>query len=191
MPSLGELAALARLYEEHRPRLLAMLERRIDPALAVRLDAEDLLAEVYIEARRRWPKFRERADLPGYVWLYGIARDRLIHAWRKNTTEGRTFDREMPWPERSSVQLGLGLVQNQAGPASAAERQDLGRQMQAALRRLRDADREVLWMRHYDELAFADIAAVNGISENTATVRYVRALRRLKALWLETHGSDP
>ena len=63
--------------------------------------------------------------------------------------------------------------------------------MQAALRRLRDADREVLWMRHYDELAFADIAAVNGISENTATVRYVRALRRLKALWLETHGSDP
>jgi RNA polymerase sigma-70 factor, ECF subfamily len=191
MPSLGEMAALARLYEEYRPRLLAMLQRRIDPALAVRLDADDLLGEVYLEARRRWPKFRDRTDLPGYVWLYGIARDRLIHAWRRHTTRGRAIDREMPWPEPSSVQLGLGLVQDDAGPVACAEREDLARRMQAALQRLRDADREVLWMRHFDDLAFADIAAVLGVGENTATVRYVRALRRLKTLWLETHGPDP
>jgi RNA polymerase sigma-70 factor (ECF subfamily) len=191
MPSLGELAILTRLYEEHRPRLLAMLERRIDPALAVRLDPEDLLGEVYIEARRRWPKYRDRTDLPGYVWLYGIARDRLIHAWRTHNAKGRKLDREMPWPERSSVQLGLGLVQGQAGPSTAADQHDLAHRMQDALRQLRDADREILWMRHYDELAFADIATVLGVSENTATVRYVRALRRLKTYWQETHGSAP
>jgi RNA polymerase sigma-70 factor, ECF subfamily len=191
MPSLGELAALTRLYEEHRPRLLAMLERRIDPALAVRLDADDVLGEVYLEARRRWPNFRNRVDLPGYVWLYGIARDCLIEAWRKHHRECRSPKREMPWPERSSVQLGLGLIQAQAGPGTAAEQTELARRMDEALGQLRDGDREILWMRHYDELAFADIATILGISENTATVRYVRALRRLKDLWQRTQEAEP
>jgi RNA polymerase sigma-70 factor (ECF subfamily) len=62
--------------------------------------------------------------------------------------------------------------------------------MHEALGQLRDADREILWMRHYDELAFADLAAVLGIGENTATVRYVRALRRLKDLWQKSHGPN-
>ena len=190
MPSLGEMAALAQLYEEHRPRLLEMLQRRIDPALAVRLDAEDLMAEVYLEARRRWPKFRNRADVSGYVWLYGIARDCLIEAWRKQNRACRSPDREMPWPERSSLQLGMGLVQDGVGPGTANEQAELGQRMRQTLQKLRDSDREILWMRQYDELGFADIAVVLSVSENTATVRYVRALRRLKDLWLRTHGSE-
>jgi RNA polymerase sigma-70 factor (ECF subfamily) len=184
------MAALAQLYEEHRPRLLEMLQRRIDPALAVRLDAEDLMAEVYLEARRRWPKFRNRADVSGYVWLYGIARDCLIEAWRKQNRACRSPDREMPWPERSSLQLGMGLVQDGVGPGTANEQAELGQRMRQTLQKLRDSDREILWMRQYDELGFADIAVVLSVSENTATVRYVRALRRLKDLWLRTHGSE-
>ena len=190
MPSLGEMTTLANLYEEHRPRLLAMLERRIDHSLAVRLDAEDILGEVYLEARRRWPKFRGRTDLPAYVWLYGIARDCLIESWRKHNRACRSPDREIPWPEQSSLQLGLGLVQDGVGPGTATEQAELARCMRAALQQLRDADREILWMRHYDEFAFADIAALLGINENTATVRYVRALRRLKNLWQSTHGPN-
>jgi len=190
MPSLGEMAALAQMYEEYRPRLLTMLQQRVDPTLAVRLDADDLLGEVYLEARRRWPKFRQRSDLPGYVWLYGIARDCLIEAWRKQHRACRSPQREMPWPERSSVQLGLGLVQAQSGASTAADRDDLSRRMHDALKRLRDSDREILWMRHFDELSFADAGAVLGTSENTATVRYVRALRRLRDLWQEMNGSQ-
>lgn len=190
MPSLAEMAALACLYEEHRPRLLEMLRRRIDPNLAVRLDAEDVLGEVYLEARRRWPAFRERTDLPGYVWLYGIARDCLIESWRKHNRACRAPAREMPWPEQSSLQLGLGLVQDRAGPGTETEQAELARCMREALQQLRDADREILWMRHYDEFAFADIAALLGVSENTATVRYVRALRRLRDLWQATHGQN-
>lgn len=190
MPSLGEMAALAHLYEEHRPRLLAMLQRRIDPALAVRLDAEDLLGEVYLEARRRWSKFCAQADLPGFVWLYGIARDCLIEAWRKQNRACRSPDRELPWPEQSSLQLGLGLVCEQAGPGTAAEHAELADRIREAMQRLRDGDREILWMRHYDELGFADIASLLGVSENTATVRYVRALRRLKDQWQQMHGSE-
>ena len=190
MPSRSEMTNLAQMYEESRPRLLAMLERRIDPKLAVRLDAEDVLGEVYLEARRRWPKFRDRADRPGYVWLYGIARDCLIEAWRKQNRNCRSPKREINWPERSSVQLGLGLVHGQAGPATQAEQGELARKMQETMGRLQDSDREILWMRHYDELPFADIALVLSINENTATVRYVRALRRLKDLWRQTDGSQ-
>jgi RNA polymerase sigma-70 factor (ECF subfamily) len=191
MPSLGEMAALARLYEEHRPRLLAMLQRRIDPGLAVRVDAEDVMGEVYLEARRRWPKFRSRVDLPAFVWLYGIARDCLIETWRKQNRGCRSPDREMPWPEQSSLQLGLGLVADAAGPGTMAEQAEFAGRMREAMQQLRDGDREILWMRHYDELGFADIATLLGVSENTATVRYVRALRRLKDQWQQMHGAEP
>ncbi len=195
MPSLGEMSALAGIYEEHRPRLLAMLERRIDPTLAVRLDAEDILSEVYIEARRRWPKYRDRTDVPAYVWLYGIARDCLIEAWRKHNRAGRTAEREIPWPERSSMQLCLGLMEKQTGPASlveiADERANLSQQMRAILQQLATDERDILWMRHHDELRFKDMAAVLEVSENTATQRYVRALKRLTQLWQETHGAAP
>jgi RNA polymerase sigma-70 factor, ECF subfamily len=187
MPSLGELATLSKLYEENRPRLLAMVQRRIDPTLSIRLDAEDVLAEVYLEARRRWPNFRDRADVPAYVWLFGIARDCLFDAWRKNNRACRSPDREMPWPDASSLQLGLGLIHDQIGPRTEAERNELAHRMRSAIGQLKDSDREILWMRHFDELTFADIAAILGTTENTATVRYVRALRRLKELWQRSH----
>ena len=135
-------------------------------------------------------KFQERADRPGYVWLYGIARDCLIEAWRKQNRQCRSQKNEMYWPERSSIQLGLGLVQGQAGPATLAEQGEMATKMHETMARLPDADREILWMRHFDELPFADVAAILGITENTATVRYVRALRRLKDLWRESDGSQ-
>lgn len=183
MPLLGEMAALAQIYEEHRSRLLEMVRRRIDPGLAVRLDAEDVLGEVYLEARRRWPRFRDQVDLPAYVWLYGIAKDCLLEAWRWNQRECRSLAREMPWPEQSSLQLGYGLVQAHAGPLTQATAAELSERIRDALKALRDDDREILWMRHYDDLSFRDISMTLGATENTVTVRYVRALRRLKEHW--------
>jgi RNA polymerase sigma-70 factor (ECF subfamily) len=77
----------------------------------------------------------------------------------------------------------LGLVAAGTSPSEAIVRDELRQCMQQALNRLKDGDREILWMRHYDQLAFPEAAQVLGITENAATVRYVRALRRLKDLW--------
>src|SRR5438132_12686909 len=103
--SVAEIAALAQVFEEHRPRLLAMVQRRMDPALTARIEAEEILHEAFIRAMAKWSG--RDPTLPVYTWLYGIARDCLIDAWRSANAVGRSIQREVPWPEQTSMQLGL------------------------------------------------------------------------------------
>src|SRR2546430_15777513 len=83
--SVIDLAFLGRLFEEHRPKLVAMVGRRMDPALAGRIDAEEVVTEAFLLARRKWPGFEERSSSSSYAWLYRIVRDCLIEAWRRET----------------------------------------------------------------------------------------------------------
>jgi RNA polymerase sigma-70 factor (ECF subfamily) len=182
--SVADMAALARLFQEHRARLLTMLRRRIDPRLAARIDAEGVLAEAFVAARRKWPKF-EGSGMSPYAWLYGIARDCLIEAWRRENREARRPDKEIPWPDRSSEQMAIGLIGSLTSPSEALARGELQERVRLALDALRPADREILWIRHFDDLPFRDLAVVLGISEDAATQRYSRALRRVKDLWKE------
>jgi RNA polymerase sigma-70 factor (ECF subfamily) len=181
------LAILGKLFEEHRPKLVEMARRRIDPALAARIDPEAVVNDAYLVAQAKCPGFEERSVASTYAWLYRIVRDCLIEAWRRETRECRDGRKDMPLPEQSSLQLGLGLVSPATDPQRAAERDEereiLRLRMRQVLDVLREADREILWMRHYDNLTFPEAAAVLEITENAATVRYVRALKRLKDLW--------
>jgi RNA polymerase sigma-70 factor, ECF subfamily len=185
--SVADMAALGRLFEEHQARLLAMVRRRLDPALAARLSAEDVLSDAFLEARRKWAAFKARSDLTPYAWLYGIVRDRLIEAWRRENRACRAPGREVPWPDRSSMQLVLGLFGSGTGPSAEAAAADLQQRVLAALQLLKDRDREILWMRHHDDLSFPEIATVLDIAANAARVRYVRALDRLRGLWQELY----
>ncbi len=189
--SVTDLALLGRLFEEHRPRLLAMVERRMDPALRARVGPEDVLNDAFLQARSRWQRFREEGRMRPYPWLYRIVLDRLIEAWRRETRECRDLHADMPWPEESSIQLGLRLVDAGTSPTAAAARDELRRQVRQVLELLSEKDREILRMRHEDDLTHAEAAEVLGITENAATVRYVRALRRLRDLWKRLHpGSE-
>ncbi|HEV3023177.1 MAG TPA: sigma-70 family RNA polymerase sigma factor [Pirellulales bacterium] len=176
------------MWEQHHDKLLAMLRRRIDPGLSSRLDPEDLLSEAFIEARRKWPRFKQQTAITPYAWLYGVVYDTMLEAWRRHNRACRAPDRELPWPDRSSVQLGLGLVSPAESPSRGAATHELQQQVQRALDQLPDRDREILWMRHHDELTFREAALVLGIKEPAAHLRYVRALRRLKDLWQQLHG---
>jgi RNA polymerase sigma-70 factor (ECF subfamily) len=189
--SLADVAALGKLWEEHAPKLLAMVRRRIDKALAVRLDAEDVMQEAYVDASRKWSKFKAQSAMTPYAWLYGVVRDRLIEIWRRETRAGRDLRRHMPLPEQSSIQLAMGLIASGTGPRTGLERRELQellrQQVQQVLALLKESDREILWMRHNDGLSHQEIAAVLDIKENAATVRYHRALGRLSDLWLQLH----
>lgn len=115
--SVADLAALGRLLEEHRPRLLAMLERRIDPKLKPRLDADSILQETFMTARRRWHDFQASA-MTAFAWLYRLALDTLIDAWRRETRSPRDARRDLPLPEATSLQLGRRLTSpSRTGPA--------------------------------------------------------------------------
>lgn len=188
--SIGELASLGKLLEEHRPRLLAMVRRRIDPALSSRLDPEEVLAEAYLLARVRYAAFRQQSPLSEYAWLYRIVLDCLIEAWRRETRACRDVRQAMPWPADSSLQLGLRLMESGTSPSQAFRRKELQEQVHRTLERLGSKDRDVLLMRHFDELSHREIGEVLGISESAATLRYVRALKRLKDLWTGLNGEQ-
>lgn len=192
--SLTDLAELGKLFADHQDRLLAMLRQRIDPALTPRIDPEDLLTETFLRARDRWPGYKLHPTASAYVWLYGLARDCLIEAWRRENRGRRDLGREVPYPERSSLQMGLGLVNPGTSPSEAFARAELRERICRALQQLPPADREVLWLRSFDGLGFKEVAEVlsqnegKEVAANAATVRYVRALKRLKDLWQEMEG---
>src|SRR5437867_3906632 len=147
--SIADLAALGKLIEEHRPRLLAMLQRRIDPKLRARVDPEDILADAFLAAQGKWARYKQQPAITPYAWLYRIVLDSLSEAWRKQNRQRRRPDKEMPWPERSSIELGLGLVNTGTSPSAAVARKELGGRMQQTLALLGPRDQEILWMRHY------------------------------------------
>lgn len=173
-------AELGRLMEEHRPKLLRMLENRIDASLRRRIDPEDVLAETFIKASARWEEYREARPISEYPWLYQQTMDCLVAAWRRYDAAGRDADREMPWPEHSSAALGLGLFGTGTTPSRALQRCEIAERVKSALERLKPTHREILLMRHFDDLPFKEAAEVLGIERNAAEQRYVRALERLK-----------
>jgi RNA polymerase sigma-70 factor (ECF subfamily) len=189
LPStIADMAALGQLFEEHRPKLLAMVQKRLDSALSARIDADDILSEAFLEARRKWNNFKKQSGMTPYAWLYRIVLDRLIEAWRHETRARRDAKHDMPWPDASSAQLGLGLVNPGTSPSEAAVRAELQQRMQQTMGMLKARDQEILWMRHYDQLSFKEAAMVLDVTESAATLRYVRALKRLKNLWQQLHG---
>jgi len=188
--TVADMATLGKLLEEHRPKLLAMVQRRIDPSLAARVDPEDVLSEAFLEARRKWGRFKAQSAMTPYAWLYRVVLDSLIAAWRRETRPARDHRQEMPWPERSSVQLGLRLMAPDTSPSKAVAREELQHEVRRVMECLSDRDQEILWMRVFDQLSFREAAMVLGVTENAATVRYARALRRLKDLWFRFHENE-
>ncbi len=178
-----------RLLKEHEPRLLAMLRQRIGPALGSRVAAEDVLTEAYLKAYHRWSRNRdEQPGLPSFAWLSRLAQDCYIEACRHNTRACRDMRRVTPWPDGSSVDLGL--VSPDTTPSEAYERQDLKGRMSDALDELEEPDREVLTLRNFDGLSLQEIAARLGLSYPAVTMRYARALRRLKAVWNRRYPNE-
>lgn len=186
--SLGDMAALGKLLEEHRPRLVAMVRRRMDPRLTQRVDPEEIVSEAYFIARRRHAEFTDDGSITPYAWLYRIVRDCLIEAWRRETRDKRDLGRDQPFAAESSAQLALSLMHTGTSPSHALARKEMVERMQKTLDLLTERDREVLSMRHYDQLSHREAADVLGISETAATVRYVRALERLRKLWEHLYG---
>ncbi len=151
----------------------------MDPALARRIDPEDILSEAFLQARRKWSAFKRQRDVPSYAWLYRIVVDQLVEAWRRESRDKRDCRLDVAWPDHSSVLLTLHLVDQGSSPSEACRRQELADRVQKTLALLSDRDREILGMRHFDQLSFKDVASVLDITVTAATVRYTRALKRL------------
>jgi len=184
----GDAAALDRLLSQQREPLRRMIGLRLDPALAARLDASDVVQEVLLEASRRLRDYLQRPAMPFHLWLRHIARDHVIDAYRRHRqAQRRSLDREQPMlaghlADHSSMELAGQLLDPELTPASAALHHELQRRLESAIATLSEDDREVILMKHYEQLSNQEIAQFLELSEAAASMRYLRALRRLKAV---------
>jgi RNA polymerase sigma-70 factor, ECF subfamily len=169
---------VSELFEQHRPRLLEIVRRRIDPALALRVDENDIIHESFIRARERWENRSEK--MAPFPWLYRIVIDCLIDEWRKhNRVKRGGLKFEVPWPERSSAQLAGSLT----SPSEALARKEQIERVQIVMQTLEEEDRNVLTMQILDELTFREIGEVLGVNLNRAAYLFSRAMRRFKKIW--------
>jgi RNA polymerase sigma-70 factor, ECF subfamily len=183
----GDKQAAEKLLALHREPLRRMISLRLDPALAPRLDASDVVQDVLLEASRRLREYLRNPVMPFSLWLRHIAKDHVVDAYRKHRrAQRRSLDREQPLVPRavadhSSVEIMGQLLDSELTPASAAIRRELQRRLQAALAKLDEEDREIILSRVYEQMSNQDVATLLGLSEAAASMRYLRAVRRLQS----------
>jgi RNA polymerase sigma-70 factor (ECF subfamily) len=184
----GDPGALAELLTLYRGRLKRMVQLRLNPRLRGRVDDSDIIQEALLEASRRLREYLDGPGMPFFLWLRHLAGQKLIDAHRRHLgTHKRDAALEISlhrgaWPVASCTSLAEQLLGRLTSPSQAAVKAELRLRVQQALDSLEPLDREVLALRHFEQLSTAETAAALGIGKSAASSRYVRALKRLKDL---------
>ena len=182
----GDEDALAQLFVQYRDRLARMVQMRMDRRLKGRVDPSDVLQEAYIELARRLPDYVRQPKLSLFLWLRMVTGQRLLQIHRRHLgTAMRDAGRELTLysgalPEATSMSLAAHLLGRLTTASQAAVRVELQLQLQEVLNSMEPIDREVLALRHFEELTNNEVAETLRISKAAASKRYVQALRRLR-----------
>jgi RNA polymerase sigma-70 factor (ECF subfamily) len=186
----GDREALNDVFTRHRRRLRRMVEMRMDWRLQARLDASDVIQEAFLEAALRMNDYLRDPALPMFLWLRLIVGERLTRVHRQHLgVKMREAGREVSlYREPLPVALAAQLLGKQTSPTQAAFRAERMLRLQEALNTLDPIDREVLSLRHFEELTRAETAKVLGTEEGAAAKRYARALKRLKDILASLPG---
>jgi len=192
----GDPAALAELFARHRERLWRMVHFRLDRRLQGRVDADDVLQEAFLDASKRLHHFAEAQPITPFVWLRLVAGQTLIDVHRRHLgAKMRDADRDESIQQRlsegTSVSLSFHLLGRLTSPSQAAAKAELMALVDEALAGMSDTDREILALRHFEELTNSEVAEVLGIERKAASIRYVRALARLKTVLEKLPGFFP
>jgi len=184
----GEKQELTDLFERHRSRLRLMVHLRLDRRVQARVDSSDVLQEAFLEAAERYERYRTNPTMPPFLWLRFLVGQRLIQMHRQHLgVKARSAGREVSLfhgalPQANSESLAAQLLGKLSSPSQAAMRSELQVRLQEALNSMDEIDREVLVLRHFEQLTNVETAQVLGIHQGAASKRYVTALRRLKGI---------
>ena len=195
----GDVNAWGALLARHQERLRAVVSFRLDPRLRGRIDAADVMQEAFVAATERRAAFFQQSAQPLFLWLRWIVRNTLLEVHRHHlgskmrdprrevTSRGWDDDGEDSTRAALVAQLTCGVT----GPSTAAGHAEVKARLNDALGRMNGVDREVLALRHYEQLTNAEAAQVLGIQERAAAKRYLRALERLREVLSEMPGGLP
>lgn len=182
----GDEVALARLFSLYRDRLWRIVNFRLDRRLQGRIDPDDILQEAYLNAVQRMDRFLYDHPRSFFIWMRMIVTQTLVDVHRRHIgAQKRDASRDVSiqgrWsPATTSHSLSFHLLGHLTSPSQAALRAELSEQIDLALAGMSDIDREVLALRHFEELSNLETAELLGLSEQAASLRYIRAISRLR-----------
>lgn len=191
----GDRAAVNRLLERHRASLRKMIQLRLDHHIERRVDASDVVQDVLLEANGRLEDYLRDPRMPFHLWLRQLAQDRMIDMHRRHRgAQRRSLDREQSlaspqFADHSGFDLMQQLADHELTPAAASIRKELEARFLVALQQLDDEDREIVLMRHFEQLGNSEVAEALGLSPAAAGMRHLRALRKLRSI-LGEHPSQ-
>jgi RNA polymerase sigma-70 factor (ECF subfamily) len=180
--------ALATYFETVKPRLKQIVKFRLDQRLGGRVSDSDVIQETYVRAAKRIDSFLEKEDMPFFVWLRLEVSQKLqeIHRYHFGA-EKRDARKEANLYQnnntgQTSIALAAHLVAQMTSPSRVVERAEQHSYLQNALEEMNELDREVIALRHFEELSNIETAKILNIETAAASKRYIRALKRLKEI---------
>ena len=183
----GDADAFARLVGEHEDRLRRQVRVRLDARIQRRVDVSDVLQDVKIEAHGRLREYAAKPDVPFFVWLRFLTKQRVAQVHRFHLGVQARDARREAGPAAgnadatdTSASMASVLAGDVTSPSDGAARAETERRIRAALDSMDAIDREILCLRHFEQLGSAEAAHELGIEPAAASKRYIRALRRLK-----------
>ena len=192
----GSENQFAEIFSAFKDRLRRIVQFRLDYRLASRVSDSDVIQECYVRAADRLDKFLENPEYPFFVWLRMQANQQVSDLHRKHLLAGKRDARKeidlQSKPDHSnqtSVQLAAHLVAQLTSPSRLVQRSEEIAALEKSLNEMNEIDREVIALRHFEELSSNETAQVLGIEPAAASKRYVRALKRLKEIMAQ-HGFD-
>ena len=184
----GDQQAWGALLTQSRDRLRRVVALRLDHRLQGRVDPSDIIQEACIDASERLAEYVRQPDMPFFLWLRFLTGQRLLRVHRQHLgAEKRDVGREVSLyrgalPEATSAALAAQLLGRDTRPSEAAIRAERKIRLQEALNSMDPIDREVLALRHFEQLTNGEAAGILGLQEAAAAKRYVRALKRLRVI---------
>jgi RNA polymerase sigma-70 factor (ECF subfamily) len=190
----GDQDALTDLFSRYRERLKRIVRLRLNRRLLGRIDDSDVLQDVYVEVSRHLGDYLVNPTMPFFLWLRKMTGQQLVAVHRKHLAQRRDAVREIPiqrmMPAANSASIAAQLLGGLTSPSQAAIKAELRVRLQDAINSMHAMDREVLTLRHFEQLSNAEAAQVLGIEESAASKRYIRALERLSKILREMRLTD-
>lgn len=177
-------AALAELFTEHRQRLERLVAFRLDPRIRGRVDPADVLQEAYLLIAKRLDDYLASPTVSLFVWMRQQTLQVLIDLQRGQFRDRRSPTREVRWGKSdgssaTSFSIACLLVDAAQTPSQVVAQAEELEWVRKALDSMNPIDREVLALRHFEQLGNAHVAEILGLTPTAASNRYVRAASRL------------
>lgn len=194
--SAGDTSALCELLNTNLERLRRMIELRLDRRLAARIDANDVLQEIQLCAFQEIASYPLPLNMPFYVWLRGIAVNKMhelhrhhLGTQKRDATLERSIDRDLRFDLSSNVFAGQ-LADSGTSPSGTIMREEMKVRLEHAIDQLLYLDKEIIALRHFEQLSPSECGFVLQISDKAASMRYMRALKRLKEVLVNENFDD-